>query len=113
MSLPTDMSVKSLLTGRGTRATRQTWTRSKVRLKRLTRFAHANSVFSGPSPIRQISDFGPVKGSSNPDLMCGLTAQKAALVVPANPGSVMSFQWVGGDGVSKVCVFVFRIMHAF
>ncbi|KAJ3551901.1 hypothetical protein NM688_g4443 [Phlebia brevispora] len=53
------------------------------------------SPSKGPSPIRQISDINPVKGSSNPDLMCGLSAQKAELVVPANPGSVFSVQWVG------------------
>ncbi|PSR83810.1 hypothetical protein PHLCEN_2v5624 [Hermanssonia centrifuga] len=56
---------------------------------------------TGPSPIRLISDIGPVKGSSNPDLTCGLSAQKAELVVPANPGSVFTVQWVGGDGTSN------------
>lgn len=30
--------------------------------------------------------------------MCGLSAQKAAMVVPANPGSKVTFQWSGGGG---------------
>ncbi|KAF8472202.1 glycosyl hydrolase family 61-domain-containing protein [Russula ochroleuca] len=45
------------------------------------------------SPIRQISDISPVKGADNPSLNCGLNAQLAAMVVPANPGSVMEFYW--------------------
>ncbi|CAL1697126.1 unnamed protein product [Somion occarium] len=53
---------------------------------------------NGPSPIRLVNDIGPVKGSSNDDLMCGLSAQKAAMVVPANPGSKVTFQWSGGGG---------------
>ncbi|GJE89425.1 glycoside hydrolase family 61 protein [Phanerochaete sordida] len=57
--------------------------------------------YKGPSPIRLISDIGPVKGATNPDIVCGLSAQKAEMVVPANPGSVFSVQWSGGDGVSK------------
>lgn len=54
--------------------------------------------YKGPSPIRLVNDIGPVKGSSNDDLMCGLSAQKAAMVVPANPGSKVTFQWSGGGG---------------
>ena len=57
---------------------------------------------AGPSPIRLIADISPVKGATNPDIVCGLSAQKAEMVVPANPGSVFSVQWSGGDGVSKV-----------
>ena len=53
------------------------------------------------SPIRQISDIGPVKGASNPSLNCGLNAQLATLVVPANPGSVMQFYW-GDPGAENV-----------
>ena len=56
----------------------------------------------GPSPIRLISDIGPVKGADNPDIVCGLSAQYAEMIVNANPGSVFSVQWSGGDGVSKV-----------
>lgn len=33
--------------------------------------------------------------------MCGLSAKNAEMVVPANPGSVFSVQWSGGDGISK------------
>ena len=53
---------------------------------------------AGPSPIRLVDDIGPVKGSSNKDLICGLSAQNAEMVVPANPGSTVSFQWSGGGG---------------
>jgi hypothetical protein len=53
------------------------------------------------SPIRQISDISPVKGSNNPSLNCGLNAQLATQVVPANPGSVMEFYW-GNPGGSNV-----------
>ncbi|KAI0353258.1 hypothetical protein OH77DRAFT_1484071 [Trametes cingulata] len=62
--------------------------------------AYAGNVpnnYQGPSPIRLVSDIGPVKGASNPDLNCGLNAQLAELVVPANPGSAVEFQWSGGD----------------
>jgi hypothetical protein len=45
------------------------------------------------SPIRQVADIGPVKGTSNPDLNCGLAAQLATMEVPANPGSVVEFRW--------------------
>jgi hypothetical protein len=58
------------------------------------------------SPIRQISDISPVKGAANPSLNCGLNAQLASMVVPANPGSVMEFYWGDPDG-SNVSFFVF------
>ncbi|EMD41283.1 glycoside hydrolase family 61 protein [Gelatoporia subvermispora B] len=55
----------------------------------------------GSSPIRMVSDISPVKGTGNPDITCGLSAQPAALTVPANPGSNITFQWEGGqDGGS-------------
>jgi hypothetical protein len=56
------------------------------------------------SPIRQISDIGPVKGADNPDINCGLSAQFASMVVPANPGSSMEFYWgdPGNETVSRV-----------
>ncbi|KAH9913138.1 glycosyl hydrolase family 61-domain-containing protein [Epithele typhae] len=54
--------------------------------------------YKGPSPIRLISDIGPVKGASNPDLFCGLSAQPAELVASANSGSTVAFQWSGGAG---------------
>lgn len=66
------------------------------------------NFFSAPSPIRLINDIGPVKGASNDDLMCGLSAQKAEMVVPANPGSKVSFQWVGGGG-NNVCLLTKHI----
>jgi hypothetical protein len=57
------------------------------------------------SPIRQIGDIGPVKGASNPYLNCGLAAQLATMVVPANPGSVMEFYW-GDLNNQNVCCFL-------
>ena len=52
---------------------------------------------TNPSVIRQVSDINPVKGVSNPDLNCGLSAQLSSLVADANPGSAMAFNWSGGD----------------
>jgi len=62
------------------------------------------------SPIRQISDISPVKGADNPSLNCGLNAQLATMVVPANPGSVMEFYWgdPGNENVSHVSTFFQR-----
>ena len=59
-----------------------------------------NDPFAQPSdsPIRQVSDIGPVKGTDNPSMNCGLNAQLATMVVPANPGSAMEFYWGGLDG---------------
>lgn len=50
------------------------------------------------SPIRLIDDVDPVKGTSNPSLSCGQDAQNAALVVPANTGSKVTFAWANGGG---------------
>lgn len=51
------------------------------------------------SPIRIITDAGPVKGTSNPDLSCGFGAHTPApMVVPAQPGSRVTFQWDSGSG---------------
>ncbi|KAM5542299.1 hypothetical protein V8D89_004172 [Ganoderma adspersum] len=54
--------------------------------------------YKGPSPTRLVSDISPVKGASNKDLFCGLNAALAEMVVPANPGSNVTFQWSGGGG---------------
>jgi hypothetical protein len=50
------------------------------------------------SPIRQVADIGPVKGATNPDMNCGLSAQLASMVVSANPGSSMEFYWGNPSG---------------
>jgi Auxiliary Activity family 9 (formerly GH61) len=55
------------------------------------------------SPIRQIGDIGPVKGASNPYLNCGLAAQLATMVVPANPGSVVEFYWGDNNNENVTC----------
>ncbi len=64
------------------------------------------------SPIRQVSDIGPVKGASNPDLNCGLNAQLAATVVSANPGSVLDFYWGNPSGGHVSRVFPSHIVFA-
>jgi len=63
---------------------------------------------ANPSTIRQISDINPVKGTSNPDINCGLSAKIATLVADANPGSNMAFNWSGGEfqNVRLAAVFV-------
>ena len=58
----------------------------------------AGASSNAPSPIRQIGDIGPVKGATNPDIKCGLSAQLASLVVPANPGSNFAFYWGNPSG---------------
>jgi hypothetical protein len=58
------------------------------------------------SPIRLISDIFPVLGANNASLNCGLNAQIATMVVPANPGSVMEFYWVNAVG-GPVCFSCF------
>ena len=65
------------------------------------------------SPIRQISDISPVKGADNPSLNCGLNAQLATMVVPANPGSVMQFYWgdPGNETVSRVPLLFFTTLR--
>jgi hypothetical protein len=75
---------------------------SKVVIDSTTYTGNIPNAKPSDSPIRQISDIGPVKGSSNPSLNCGLNAQLATMVVPANPGSVMEFYW-GNPGGENVC----------
>jgi Auxiliary Activity family 9 (formerly GH61) len=50
-----------------------------------------------PSGIRRVSDVVPIKGATNPDVECGISAQPAALVLNANPGDLMTFDWRGAD----------------
>ena len=60
--------------------------------------ADAGAANHSASPIRQVADIGPVKGATNPDINCGLSAQLASMVVPANPGSSMEFYWGNPSG---------------
>lgn len=59
---------------------------------------------AGLSPIRIISDGGPLQLQSSDavDFVCGKNATKAPLVVQANANSRIAFNWVGIDGVSAV-----------
>ncbi|KAF7760304.1 CAZyme family AA9 [Agaricus bisporus var. burnettii] len=51
------------------------------------------------SAIRQVADQGPVKGTKNKDMNCGLGSPKpAALDAEANPGDTISFEWTAIDG---------------
>ncbi|KAI0350302.1 hypothetical protein OH77DRAFT_1413263 [Trametes cingulata] len=52
------------------------------------------------SPIREISENGPVKDVSDPTIACGLGAQVASQVAAAAPGSNVSFHWVSGSSTS-------------
>ena len=56
-------------------------------------------TYVGPSPIRWADDITPAHDSA---LLCGLNAHNAEMVVPANPGSNISFHWVGSGG-TNVC----------
>jgi len=60
----------------------------RANIPRVTNFA---------SPIRAVDDIVPVKGAANKSLSCGLNAQNGAMVVPAKPGSALTFDWAGGD----------------
>ena len=75
---------------------------TKVVIDGTTYSGNVPNAQASDSPIRQISDISPVKGANNPSLNCGLNAQLATMVVPANPGSVMEFYWgdPGGELVS-------------
>ncbi|KAI0317446.1 hypothetical protein OF83DRAFT_1058699 [Amylostereum chailletii] len=42
-------------------------------------------------------DNGPVKGATNPDLVCGLESKNAALIADANPGSTVQVLWADGN----------------
>ena len=50
------------------------------------------------SPIRLIDDIDPVKGASNPDILCGPGAKATSQYADAKPGSEVEVQWVGGGG---------------
>ena len=65
---------------------------------------------TGPSPIRLISDGGPLQlqNSKDADFVCGKDASKAQMTVPANTSSLVAFNWVGMDGTSAVS----RIFYA-
>ncbi|KZV75253.1 lytic polysaccharide monooxygenase [Peniophora sp. CONT] len=61
------------------------------------------TTYTGPSPddaptkdtvIRQVSDVGPVKGATNPDMVCGLSASLANKQATAMPGSKIDFMWI-------------------
>ncbi|KAL5508486.1 hypothetical protein ACEPAH_6105 [Sanghuangporus vaninii] len=45
------------------------------------------------SPIRTISTINPVKGADNKAINCGPSAEPAAVVADASPGSTLEFDW--------------------
>lgn len=75
----------------------------------VSRVTIAGKDYSGNVPnaspkdsiVRQIDDTGPVKGAGNADTNCGHDAQRATLVADANPGDVISFEWLAGSDFSK------------
>ncbi|KAH9966982.1 glycosyl hydrolase family 61-domain-containing protein [Russula compacta] len=71
---------------------------TKVVIDGTTYTGNAPNAKPSDSPIRQVSDISPVKGASNPSMNCGLNAQLASMVVPANPGSSMEFYWGNPSG---------------
>ena len=76
--------------------------------------ADAGAANHSASPIRQVADIGPVKGATNPDINCGLSAQLASMVVPANPGSSMEFYWgnFNGGNVSRASHTLLTFAHS-
>jgi len=54
------------------------------------------------SPIRLVDSINPIKGAKNVAVNCGANAAKANLVVDANPGSNIAFNWSGGSS-EHVC----------
>ena len=61
------------------------------------------TTYTGPSPddaptkdtvIRQVADVSPVKGATNPDMVCGLSASLANKQATAMPGSKIDFTWI-------------------
>ncbi|KAL1758959.1 glycoside hydrolase, partial [Schizophyllum commune] len=49
-------------------------------------------------PIRAVNTIDPVKGASNPDILCGPGAKATSQYADAKPGSEVEVQWVGGGG---------------
>lgn len=48
--------------------------------------------------IRSVEDVIPIKGATNKDINCGIKAKAAKLVLDANPGDKLSFNWREFDG---------------
>lgn len=53
---------------------------------------------TGPSAIRQVNSQNPIKGAMNRNVNCGNGATPASLVLDANPGSKLTFNWRAADG---------------
>lgn len=54
------------------------------------------------SPIRLVDSNGPVQLETNEQFLpCGPGADKAKLVVDANPGSKFTVFWTGGDSLVR------------
>jgi len=64
------------------------------------KFIKGNGVGGGaqPSGIRQVFSQDPIKGATNPDVNCGSGAKPASLVLDANPGSQLTFDWRTANG---------------
>jgi len=53
---------------------------------------------TGRSAIRQVNSQNPIKGAMNRNVNCGNGATLASLVLDANPGSKLTFNWRAADG---------------
>ncbi|KAI5886393.1 uncharacterized protein SCHCODRAFT_01217384 [Schizophyllum commune H4-8] len=58
----------------------------------------ADGESGGKYVIRAVNTINPVKGASNPDILCGPGAKATAQYADAKPGSEIEVQWVGGGG---------------
>ena len=56
----------------------------------------SNPIPNLSTPIRPVKDFTPIQGATNPALTCGKGATIANMVVPAKPGSFLTFSWKSG-----------------
>jgi hypothetical protein len=67
-------------------------------------YPFTDSGDSPPSGIRHVFDVVPIKGAKNPDVECGIKAQPASLVLSANAGDEMTFDWRGADDSFVSCI---------
>ncbi|KAG9112163.1 hypothetical protein FRC07_007987, partial [Ceratobasidium sp. 392] len=65
-----------------------------------------SQTFSGPfpfsnknaaSPIRKISTTFPITSATDPNMNCGINAEKASLVAAAKPGDKVTISWKSGQ----------------
>ena len=65
------------------------------------------------SVIRAISTNFPVKGATNPSITCGQNSRKAVDTAQANPGDVLTFQWMATADETVRFFFFFHLCAFF